>query len=594
MLPRRRWLFSIGLTLLVVVGYGIGAIEERFQSWHADRGLLARLGVRPTALPTIPDVERSTVTDAGLQFEELPNSGVSFAYDNGPEGQFHLAETLGGGVGAIDFDLDTHPDLIFVDGGDPITWPQNRTERVTLYRSNGEGRFTPVNADWGLSWTGYAHGCAIADMNNDGFDDVLITGYQQSGLFLNQGDGTFQELPLFRELAGERWCATACWSDLDSDGDLDVYIACYADCSRSLPTPVCESKGMRVHCNPHSYGPVPDLLLENTGDGGFVDRSDSSGIAQYREYGLGVIAVDLDRDGTQEIFVANDGDRNLLFHQTSAWVYEEMALSSGVAFNGQGETMGSMGIACADFDQNGQLDLFTTNFSNESNSLFQQQEPLVFLDNTQGTIIDRISRPLVGWSAIPIDADADRFVDLFVANGHVTQMPGEQWAQLSTLLKNSRAGFQDAQRGSLWLEHPRHARGACRADLNRDGLDDLVVSLIDDPAAILLNTTANPGNRIQLQLIGTASPRSAEGAIIEVECPAGTTVHSLSRNAGYLSSNDGVITIGLGAETSAETIRLVWPSGLREELQAIPAGSRVTVIEGRRFIVQTGWHSATQ
>lgn len=594
MLLRTRLLLVAGMIGLVALGYILGASQDRLQEWHADRGLLARLGVRPDVLPTLSTREEHSAADAGLRFEVLPDSGVASVYDRGPENQFHLAETLGGGVGAIDYDLDTHPDLIFVDGGNPITWPENRTERLSLYRNQDGDRFGPVDAAFGLTWTGYGHGCAVADVNNDGFDDVLITGYQQSGLFLNQGDGTFQELPLFRQLTGDRWCATACWSDLDSDGDLDLYIACYADCSRTLPTPLCESKGVRVHCNPHSYRPVPDLLFENLGDGNFADRSDSAGISRYSEYGLGVMAVDLDRDGVQEIFVANDGDRNLLFRRTAEWVYEEIALASGVAFNGQGETMGSMGVACADFDQNGRLDLFTTNFSNESNALFHQQESLVFIDSTQGTVIERTSRPRVGWGAIPLDADCDRFVDLFVANGHVTRMPGEDWAQLPSLLKNGSAGFQDAHRAGPWFDAPWHARGACRADLNRDGLDDLIVSLMDDPAALLLNTAPSPGQRLQLRLIGTASSRTPEGAIVEVVSRSGTTLHLFSRNAGYLSSHDDIVTLGLGADSVADTVRIFWPGGTREELQAIPAGSRVTVIERQRTLIEPGWRSIAE
>ncbi|HET6425218.1 MAG TPA: CRTAC1 family protein [Planctomycetaceae bacterium] len=589
MLLRNRLLLIAWLVSMIALGFALGLGQDRLQEWHADRGLLARLGVRPAALPSGSVETSQEIAATGLRFEALPNSGIAFAYDNGPENQFHLAETLGGGVGAIDFDRDERPDLVFVDGGDPIRWPQNRTERLSLYRNQGDGRFSPVSPDCGLSWTGYGHGCAVADVNNDGFDDVLITGYQQSGLFLNQGDGTFQESTQLRQLTGERWCATACWSDLDRDGDLDLYIACYADCSRSLPTPVCESKGTRVHCNPHSYRPVPDFLFENTGEGGFVDRSESAGIAQFSEYGLGVIAADLDRDGWQEIFVANDGDRNLLFRRTADWVYEEIGLASGVAFNGQGETMGSMGVACADFDQNGRLDIFTTNFSNESNALFHQLDDFAFVDNTQGTTIDRTSRPLVGWSAIAFDADADRFVDLFVANGHVTQMPGEEWAQLSSLLKGARDGYQDARSAGPWWTSRWHARGACRTDLNRDGLDDLVVSLIDDPAAILLNTAPAPGHRIQLRLIGTVSSRTAAGAMIELQSGSGTALHYVSRNAGYLSSNDDIVTLGLGTDTVAETIRVLWPGGEREELRNVAAGSRVVMIERQRTVVEPGW-----
>jgi len=590
---RTRLLLIAWIVGMISLGFILGDRLDRMRSWHEDHGLLARLGVRREAISALLPDHVNETSATGLRFEAIQDSGVSCIYHNGVENQFHLAETLGGGVGAINIDNDEYPDLIFVDGGNPVRWPFDQTSRVSLFRNLGDGHFTPVSPHCGLSWTGYGHGCAVADVNNDGFDDVLLTGYQKSALYLNLGDGTFEEHPLLRHMTGERWCATACWSDLDLDGDLDLYITCYADSSRELPVPVCESKGVRIHCSPHSYRPVPDLLFENTGDGGFTDRSDSSGIAQYREYGLGVVAADLDRDGTPEIFVANDGNRNLLFRRTSNWVYEEIALTSGVAYSGRGETMGSMGVACADFDQNGRLDLFTTNFSNESNALFQQVHDLVFSDNTQGTLIDRSSRARVGWSAIAFDADCDRLTDLFVANGHVTRMPGEDWAQQPSLLKGSRDGFKDSRESGPWFESRWHARGACRADLNRDGLDDLVVSLIDDPAALLLNSSPVPGHRIQLRLIGTSSPRSAECAIVEVESASGSTLHHFSRHAGYLSSNADVTTLGLGADSVADMVRIHWPSGETEEIRKISSGSRVTAIERSRILIEPGWRSTT-
>ena len=577
-----RWR-PILLIVAVAAGYLAGEGLDRASVWTADRGLFALLGVRPEPLPKYQaDVSQEAVTTR-LRFELIENAGVPFVYDNGPEGQFHLAETLGGGVGAIDLDNDNSPDLIFVDGGDPVNWPADRTSRVALYRNRGEEPFETVTSQSRLDWTGYGHGCAVADVNNDGFDDVLLTGYQRSALYLNLGDGTFAEAPELGKLAGERWCATACWTDLDTDGDLDVYITCYAVSGRTEP-PFCESKGVRIHCNPHSYGRLPDLLLENLGDGTFQDRSLSSGIAEFREYGLGVMAADFDGDGSTEVFVANDGDRNLLFRRTSDWKYEDVAQSSGLAFSGQGETMGSMGIACADFDGNGRLDLLTTNFSNESNALFQQEGDLVFADTTQGTLIDRISRPLVGWSAIPFDADCDGAIDLFVANGHVTRMPNEDWAQLPTLLRGTAAGFQEAGQAGSFFERHWHARGACRVDLNRDGLDDLVVSLIDSPAALLLNRSLTPGRSIQVQLVGTASPRSPEGAIVEVESASGKTLHWASRNAGYLSSQSGVLTLGLGADSVADVVRIRWPGGQRQEVRRVNAGTKMTVIEGRDVV----------
>ncbi|MDG1898144.1 MAG: CRTAC1 family protein [Fuerstiella sp.] len=583
---KRKAFLLLWLPLMLVLGYGVGHLQYENEVWTADHDLFTSLNVRPAVLPSTTEKPASfEAADTGIRFAELQNTGVDFVYENGPDGQFHLAETLGGGVGVFDFDNDGHVDLVFADGGDPVTWPSSRKQRIQLYRHHGAVFFRPVTDTASLSWTGYAHGCSVMDIDNDGFDDLLVTGYQKSALFMNQGDGTFQENSDWQQLTGSRWCATAAASDLDGDGDVDVYITCYAETPRALPTPVCESEGQRIHCNPRTYAGMPDVLIENTGNDQFVDRTESSGIADFAEYGLGVATADLDLDGAQEIFVANDGDRNLLFRQVASWRYQEIALGRGVAYNGQGETMGAMGVACADFDRNGWLDLLTTNFAFERNVLYANLGGLAFVDVSQGSSIDAPTRASVGWSAVTLDADLDGFRDVFIANGHVTQMPSQRWAQRPHLFRGTISGLQLCSGTGNYFEQDWHARGACRVDLNEDGIDDLVISHIDTPASLLQNTTAAVGNMLNLRLIGTASCRSATGAIIEVETAAGRTVHNVGRNGGYLSTSSNIQRIGVGDVERVDVVRIRWPGGQVREVRDVPTNIRLIIIQGRSLPV---------
>ena len=572
------WLFWAGFSMLL--GYGVARLLDRPQEWREDSQLIAVHGTRqsldlPSRAGDVP------AEDERFAFEAVPETGLAWSYDHGGNGEFHLAETLGGGVGLADWDRDGRLDIIATDGGDPLNWPENRQNRLGVFRQSTPTDFMLVSAEARASFLGYAHGCAVGDVDGDGFDDFFVTGYQSAALFLNRGDGTFQDVTASAGLLLDWWSATASFGDLDRDGDLDLYVTGYADVSRDLPTRYCESGGQRIHCHPHYYDPIPDAVFENLGDGSFADRTASSGVADYREYGLGVVIVDLDQDLSPEIYVADDGDRNLLFSVRDQWKFQESALTAGVAFNGEGRSMGSMGIACGEFNRDGLLDLTVTNFSDERNVVYENAGALNFVDRSLGSEFDMSSRRLVGWAAVPLDVDRDGTLDLFVANGHVTPMPGQEYRQRPHLFRGSGDGeWLLSDPGGGYFTIPRQARGAASADLDRDLRPDLVVSQIREPVTVLRNQTQPVGGAAELQLVGVKSNRP--GANVRIEFVAGSQrfTHEVQLSAGYLSSVSAPVILSWPAGQPAQAVRIVWPSGVEQTIPSLEAGQRMIIVEG--------------
>lgn len=579
----------IWLVVCVIIGYDAVLLLEHASRWKADELLIARLNeARELRIGAPPhDLSSPSPTSDGLHFASCDGTGVDFPYENGAVGTFHLAETLGGGVAVTDFDRDGSTDMVFVNGGNFVNWPDQRAESIKVFQCVKSLRFREVSASARTMWAGFGHGCAVGDFDNDGFDDLFFTGYQSTLFFHNLGDGTFEEITDAAGVRMDRWCATAAFGDLDGDGDLDLYVTAYADVSRTEPPPYCELNGVRIHCHPHHYEAVDDMLFENLGDGTFADRSESSSIAMERQYGLGVVIVDLNQDRVPEIFVANDGDRNLLYEYRGGWRFEEIGVTAGIAYNSQGQSMGAMGIACADFDSNGLLDLMTTNFLNERNVIFSNQGNNTFFDRSRRSVMNDTSRPKVGWAAVPFDADCDGLLDLFVANGHVTEWPDAPYEQVPLLYRGQpNARWSVVGSAGEYFNRRWHGRGAVAADLTGDRLLDLVVCHIGAPASILKNDSDRRGGAITLELVGVRSNRSA--STTEVELMAGGRRYVAQRmlSAGYLSSSSRAMHFGIGDAAAAESIVIRWQSGLTQILDDIPRDVELIVVEGRTPIIK--------
>ncbi|MDB4637550.1 CRTAC1 family protein [Planctomycetaceae bacterium] len=578
--------FSLSITLFSIccaLGYAGVNAWDRWNYWEKDKELFSDLMESSQTEPSLePSLETESDSPRGqLNFEMVQNTGISFEYENGSEDEYHLAETLGGGVGVFDFDNDGQNDLVFVDGGTAYQPAHNQGNHLMIYRGLRDIKFQDVTTESSLNWEGYGHGCIVGDVNNDGFDDLFVTGYLSTGLFLNQGDGTFQETTETSGLSIKRWNSSAAFCDLDSDGDVDLYVTGYADTPPELPTPVCRSGEQRIHCHPHHYHSIPDSIFENLGDGTFIDRSETTEISQHQEYGLGVVITDLNYDSLPDIFVANDGDRNLLFQNKGNWDFEEIALVAGVAYNSKGRSMGSMGIACADFTNDGTIDLLTTNFSNERNVLFENIGDMLFRDSSLNTPIDRASRSLVGWAAIPIDVDYDGYMDLFVTNGHVTKMPEEMHRQPAFLMRGLRGGaWENAHSAGDYFQQNWHGRGAAKADFDGDYRDDLVVSHINDRPSILKNRSGPFGNRIVVSLIGVNGDRNAISATINYKVDERLRIHQVKLNNGYLCSEPGQLILGIGDAARITDLTIDWPSGERSLIPSMLANTKLEIIEG--------------
>lgn len=541
-------------------------------------------------MPPIPLPEG--VAPPQVEFTDVAEAGGLAASTSVPELQQpmrYLTETTGTGVAIIDYDRDGLSDLFFVGPGRDASDQRGRAHR--LFRNLGGLRFRDVSAEAGLTGTGWGQGVCAGDFDRDGFTDVFVTQWGYDVLLRNLDGSGFRDEADERGVAGEarRWSTGCSFLDFDRDGDLDLFVAHYVDFEPDITplpgdAPQCAWKDAPIPCGPRGLAAESMSLFANDGDGLFSEFAAEAGIATpARFHGLGVHSGDLNSDGWMDIFVACDSTANLLFRNLGNGGFEEIGLVSAAAYNEDGHEQAGMGVAAADYDGDGRVDLFQTNFADDTNTIYRNTGRLSFRDATVKAGLATVTRH-VGWGTVFIDFDHDGWPDLFAANGHVAPSVedagiDESFAQPRLLFWNRGDGIfhslADAAGPGIQAMHS--SRGAAASDLDRDGDLEIVVVNMGEPPSLLQNQIEAQGNWLAVRAV-LRSGGDAVGAWVSVEIGSRTLVGEVRSGGSYLSQSDFRLHFGLGGAESAEvTVR--WPSGATSRPLKVMANEFVSVLE---------------
>ena len=544
----------------------LGPLSSVGSRAHADSGKLS--------VPTFVD-------DAGAR-------GLVFTFDNGRTAERQMPETMSGGVGLLDFDGDGWLDVYAIQGGKfpPPPGPAPFGDR--LFRNRGDGRFVDVTVSSGLAKLpgGYGHGAAVGDYDNDGRPDLFVTRWRSYALYHNLGGGRFEDATASAGLGGDRdWPTSAAWADLDNDGDLDLYVCHYLIWDELHPR-LCGTPGQPDagydYCDPRGFPAVPDHVFRNDG-GRFVDVTAATGFVDDDGRGLGVVAADLDGDGKTDLFVANDTTPNYFLRNRGGFKFSEEALVSGLAASAGGGYLAGMGVACADFDGDGRLDLSVTNFFDQSTTLYHNHGGGAFSDRSTEAGLAAPTRLVLGFGLAALDANNDGWPDLVQANGHVSDLrptlPYQMPAQL--FLNDGRGRLLDMSKrsGPPW-KVPRLARGLAVGDIDNDGRTDVVIVSENEPLALLRNQPTSQHHFLTLFLEGTRSNHDAVGASVAVTAGGKTQVAARLGGGSYLSASDPRLHFGLGSARAADRVEVTWPSGNRDCYQGLTADAAYRLTEG--------------
>lgn len=518
--------------------------------------------------------------------------GVSFQYKASHTSKKYLLETMGPGVALFDYDNDGRLDLFLVNGaplGDPtskktIPGKMGPEYRNRLYHQKPDGTFEDVTQKAGLQGSGYGMGVAVGDFDNDGLEDVYVTAYGGNRLYHNNGDGTFTDVTQKAAVAGGGWSTSAAWVDLNNDGALDLVVLRYLEWDFDDIWCGEHKEGFRAYCHPDFFKPISPLVYHNNKDGTFTEVSEKVGLAKPGK-GLGIALADYDRDGHVDLFVANDSMAEFLFHNKGDGTFEEVGLASQVAVDIDGRTYAGMGVDFADYNNDGLPDIVVTDLANQRYALYKNAGDGSFTYATSSAGLGQMTVSHSGWGVRLFDYDNDGWKDLLIAQGHDLDTiektyPNLRYREPMLLARNTSGRFTDIseEAGSVFRQ-PWIARGLAVGDIDNDGRLDAVVTTNDGPVHLLHNNSGNTNHWLLLKLVGHRSNRDGIGAEVTLTAASGSQYATVSTASSYLSSSDKRVHFGLGKEKVAQKIEIRWPSGIRQTLKDIAADQILEVNE---------------
>lgn len=579
---------GIGLTL-AILGF---VLFFRSPSENGQRApeLSAQRSSSPSPTRSVPDLQ-STTNDSGIRFRLMTQqSGVDMVYYGSPSSEKYMTEQNGGGVALADFDNDGRLDVFLVNGSHFQKPAHPPVESNRLYRSESElYHYGDVTLHSGLESTGFGMGCTAADYNNDGFTDLFVAYYGQNQLWCNNGDGTFEQVSRLAGLNEDAWSCSAAFADLDSDGDLDLYVVNYVGwkpddppCFFPIEPPV------KISCSPMSHAGQADHLYRNQGDGTFQEIGETAGIA-HAPYGkgLGVVVCDFDSDEQLDIYVANDTTPNNLYRNLGAMMFRDVAVAEGVAISQDGTIGAGMGIAAGDYNVDGHFDIFVTNFMDQCHDTFANLGGGGFIATNWRIGLDSLSRPMLSFGIVLADFDLDQYPDLFVANGHVWDItsadPAFEYAMPPSLYRNE-AGTKFSDVSLTCGEYFRNSwvgRATASGDLDDDGDTDLVVTHLQQSPAILNNESTRQGNSATLRLVGRQAARQPLGIRVDVSIASKQFATQVPSGGSFQASHDQRIVVAAGTASTLSQVTVHWSPGVIETWKDLPVGAESILIQGR-------------